>query len=122
MNSEILNAKRLPPYAREVVEGMRAGGNPNVRLYANRPDPWSMARQHRYTFGPASTMVLPVDEEPEAFRWPPLGGLIANITGLDGELVRRLGACLIGSGVRVAYLLDADHAERGIRAVAGGAP
>lgn len=112
----------LPPYGREVMAALDAGHAVNVRLYANRPDPWTPARQHRQTFGPASTLVLPMDADPLALRWPRVE-LVANITDLRGDLVQALARALIRDGCRVAYLLDANDSARNLRVIAkAGAP
>lgn len=107
-----------PPYGREVADALAAGRVPNVRLFANRPDPWPLARQHRQAFGPASTLVLPADTDPETFRWPPVRELVANVTGLPGGTLQALARALVRDGMTLGYLLDADHPERSLRVVA----
>lgn len=114
--------RRLPPYGREVMDALAAGDSPNVRLYANRPDPWTPARAHRAAFGPASTLVLSPGAEPEGFTWPPVRDLVGNVTGLDGESVRALAQALVRDGVRLAYLLDASDPARNVRVVARDTP
>lgn len=109
---------RRPPYGREFASALSAGRNLNVRLFANRPDPWSLARQHRLACGPASTLVLPVDADPEGFRWPEVRSLVANVTGLPGETLHALARALIRDGCRLAYLLDANCPGRNLRVVA----
>jgi len=108
---------RRPPYAREVTEAIAGGKQPNVRLYACRPDPWSPARKHRETFGPGSAMVLPVDVNPESIRWPPVAELVANITGLPGGTLHALARALVRDGLWLGYLLDAEHPERNLRVI-----
>ena len=104
-----------PPYGREVEAELAAGHRPNVRLYASRPDPWKDARVHRADYGPGSTLVLPADTAPEALQWPPVADLVGVVTGLPGETVHRLAHALVRDGVRLAYLLDAEHHERNLR-------
>jgi len=108
---------RFAPYAREVMEAIATGKQPNVRLYACRPDPWQAARRHRETFGPGTALVFPVDAIPELIRWPPIGELVANITGLPGDTVCALAHSLVRDGVRLAWLLDADDSKRALRVV-----
>jgi hypothetical protein len=68
--------------------------------------------------------VLPPDEDPEAFRWPSLADAVADVTGLDGDTMHRLAKALIRDGVRLVWMLDADHHERNLRVIAkpAGAP
>lgn len=122
MRGQIANAVRAP-YGREVEAALATGRSPNVRLYANRPDPWTLAKQHRYTFGPASTLLLPVDVDPEALHWPPVRNLVGNVTGLPGGTLHALARALVRDGLILGYLLDADYPERSLRVVAKrGAP
>ena len=106
----------LPPYGREVMEALAAGRAVNVRLYANRPDPWALAKQHRHAFGPASTLVLPMDTDPLALHWPRVE-LVANITDLRGDLVQALAHALVRGGCRLAYLLDENDSARNVRVI-----
>lgn len=108
---------RFAPYAREVMEALAGGKQPNVRLYACRPDPWTPARKHRETFGPGTAIVFPVDASPESIRWPPIGELVANITGLPGDTVHALAHALVRDGIRLAWLLDEDDSKRALRVV-----
>lgn len=108
---------RFAPYAREVMVSIAAGKQPNVRLYACRPDPWALARRHRETFGPGTALVLPVDANPELVRWPPVRDLIANVTGLPGDALHALARSLVRDGLHSGYLLDADHPERNLRVI-----
>ena len=108
----------LPPYGHEVIDALAAGYAVNVRLYANRPDPWRLAKQHRHAFGPASTLVLPLDTDPTAIHWPLVRNLLVNITDLRGDLVRALARALVRDGCRLAYLLDANDSTRNLRVIA----
>lgn len=110
-------ARRLPPYGREVMDALAAGESVNVRLYACLPDPWTLARAHHATFGPASTLVLPVDVDPLALRWPPLRNVLANVTGLPGDVVRALARALVRDGLRLGYLLDSRQPDRSLRVI-----
>lgn len=106
----------LPPYGREVMDALAAGHAVNVRLFANRPDPWTLAKQHRHTFGPASTLVLPMDIDPLALRWPRVE-LIADITDLRGDVVQALAHALVRDGCRLSYLLDDRDSRRNLRVI-----
>jgi hypothetical protein len=108
----------LPPYGREVAAAIREGRKPNVRLYACRPDPWPLAYEHRETFGPGSTLLLPLDADPAEVRWPPIENLVANVTGLPGDTLQALARALVRDGMRLGYLLDQEHPERNLRVVA----
>ena len=109
---------KLPPYGREVMDALTAGIALNVRLYACRPDPWTPAKQHRQTFGPASVLVFPVDADPEAIQWPRVRNLVVNVTGLPGGTLHALARALVRDGLWLGYLLDVDHPERSLRVVA----
>ena len=108
---------RVAPYAREVMEAIAAGKQPNVRLYACRPDPWTLARRHREAFGPGTAIVFPVDASPELIRWPPVRNLVGDITGLPGGTLHALARALVRDGLFLGYLLDRDHPERNLRVV-----
>jgi len=108
---------RFAPYAREVMEAIATGKQPNVRLFANRPDPWTTASKNRHAFGAGSTLVLPVDVEPATLRWPPIRNLVADITGLPGGTLHALARALVRDGLYLGYLLDRDHPERNLRVV-----
>jgi len=110
---------RLPPFGREVEAALSAGQHPNVRLYACA-DGWELAKQHRATFGPGSTLLLPLGDDPEAYRWPLVCELVANVTGLSGDNLQRLARALVRDGCRLAYLLDANRRERNLRVIAKG--
>lgn len=110
--------RRLPPYGREVMDALSARRAINLRLYANRPDPWTLAKQHRQAFGLASTLVFPVDADPDAIRWPTVRNLVANTTGLPGGTLHALARALVRDGLILGYLLDADYPERSLRVVA----
>lgn len=112
----------LPPYGREVMDELAAGRQrPSVRLYACN-GAWALARQHHRTFGKGSTLLLPPGANPLAFRWPPVG-LVGNCTGLPGAALHALAEALVRDGVPLAFLLDDEHSERGLRVVAKrGAP
>ena len=112
-----MTSSRFAPYAREVMEAIAAGKQPNVRLYACRPDPWTLARQHRETFGPGTAMVFPVDASPELIRWPPVRNLIGDITGLPGGTLHALARALVRDGLLLGYLLDRNYPERNLRVV-----
>lgn len=101
------------------MEALGAGEHPNVRLYACRPNPWTAAIQRRRTVGPASTLVLPADADPDDLRWPPVE-LVASITGLPGSTVQALASALARDGCRLAYLLDGEHPERDLRVIPKG--
>lgn len=108
---------RLPPFGREVEAALAAGQRPNVRLYAC-VDGWELAMQHRATFSPGSTLLLPLGDDPEAYRWPPVRELVANVTGLSGDNLQRLARALVRDGCRLAHLLDAALPERNLRVIA----
>lgn len=108
---------RLPPFGREVEAALAADKYPNVRLYACI-DGWELAMQHRATFGPGSTLLLPRGDDPETYRWPPVRELVANVTGLSGDNLQRLARSLVRDGCRLAYLLDVALPERSLRVVA----
>jgi hypothetical protein len=108
---------RFAPYAREVMGAIAAGKQPNVRLYACRPDPWTLARRHREVFGPGTAIVFPVDASPELIRWPTLRNLVGDITGLPGGTLHALARALVRDGLVLGYLLDRDHPERNLRVV-----
>jgi len=107
--------QRAAPYAAEVMEALRQGKHPNVRLFAG-PRAWTKAQRHRDGFGPASALVLPPNTSPLSLRWPRLSDIVCDITGLeDGEVIRELGLALVRDGVLVAYLLDNQRPERNLR-------
>jgi len=108
---------RFAPYAREVMEAIAADKQPNVRLYACRPDPWQAARRHRETFGPGTALVFPVDASPELIRWPSLRNLVGDVTGLPGGTLHALARALVRDGLIVGYLLDREYPERNLRVV-----
>ncbi len=108
---------RFAPYAREVMEAIAAGKQPNVRLYACRPDPWTPARRHRETFGLGTVVVFPVDASPELIRWPPVRNLVADVTGLPGGTLHALARALVRDGLYLGYLLDSDCPERNLRVI-----
>jgi len=108
---------RYAPYAREVMEAIAAGKQPNVRLYACRPDPWQPARQHRETFGSGTAIVFPIDASPEMIRWPPLRNLVGDVTGLPGGTLHALARALVRDGLVLGFLLDRDYPERNLRVV-----
>lgn len=110
--------RKLPPFGREVTRRLASGATMNVWIYASRPDPWRVALLHRNTIGPGSVLVLPVGEDPQALRWPPVRELLADVTNLPGQTVRTLAIALVRDGVRLAYLLDSLHHERSIRVIA----
>lgn len=110
-------SSRFAPYAREVMEAIAAGKQPNVRLYACRPDPWTLARKCRETLGPGTAMVFPVDASPELIRWPPVRNLIGDITGLPGGTLHALARALVRDGLLLGYLLDRNYPERNLRVV-----
>lgn len=109
---------RLPPFGRDVEAALAADKHPNVRLYACRHDPWTLARQHRHTFGPGSTLLLPPGDDPEAYRWPPVRELVAIVTGLPDDTLHALARALVRDGLRLGYQLDSEHFERSLRVVA----
>lgn len=109
--------RRLPAYGREVESALRERRTLNVRLYANRPDPWTLARQHRATFGAGSTLVLPPDTDPYEIRWPEISSLIVNITGLPAKIVQMLAHALVRDGLLLGYLIDTDRPDRTLRVV-----
>lgn len=110
---------RLPPFGREVEAALAADQHPNVRLYACA-DGWELAKQHRRTLGPGSTLLLPLGDDPEAYRWPPVHDLVANVTGLSGNHLQRLARALVRDGCRLAYLVDVALPERTLRVIAKG--
>ena len=107
----------LPPFGREVEDALAADKHPNVRLYACI-DGWELAMQHRATFGIGSTLLLPLGDDPEAYRWPRVRELVVNVTGLSGNNLQRLARALVRDGCRLAYLLDVALPERNLRVVA----
>lgn len=106
---------RLPPFGREVEAALSTGQHSNVRLYAC-VDGWELAMQHRATFGPGSTLLLPLGDDPEAYRWPRVA-LVGNITGLPGDMLHALSRALDRDGCLLAFLLDSSHHERDLRLV-----
>lgn len=103
-----------PPYGREVEVNLAAGLHPNVRLYACRPDPWGMAKEHRANFGPGTVLVLPINGNPLAYIWPPLRDVVCLVSGLPGDDLRRLARALVHDGCKLAFLLDATNSSRNL--------
>jgi hypothetical protein len=62
--------------------------------------------------------MLPPGAKPETFRWPPLAGLVADVTGLDGSRVMALAHALVSSGVTLSYLFDRNQPQRDLRVLA----
>lgn len=107
--------RKLPPYGGEVMRALADGDTMNVWIYANRPNPWTLATKHRHVFGPGTILVLPAGEDPEAFRWPPVPELLVDVTDLPGLTMRALAHALVRDGVQLAYLLDGRRHQRSLR-------
>lgn len=102
------------PYGREVAAALRAGRVLNVFLYACRPDPWRRAKLRRAGLGPASALVLPVDADPLALRWPPVREVVADISNLPGDVVNALARALVRDGLHAAMFLDRLNSARNL--------
>lgn len=97
--SRIASSGRLAPYARAVLDLLRAGKNPNVYLFAGS-DAWSQAEYRRRTHGEGSILALPPGDYPRAYRWPALDALVAIPGDCDGERFRALVRSLLLTGCR----------------------
>ncbi len=97
------------PYAREVETLLQAGREPNVWLFCG-PDAWDNAKQCRQIHGPGSALVLPPGDDPAAYRWPPVDGLLLHPGGAEGATVRDLVRAVLRSGVRVVIELRGPQA------------
>ena len=104
-------ARRLPPYGATVERQLRAGRHNNLYLFTG-PDAWRRAEDRERACGDGTAMVLPLDADPAAFRWPAIPALVVEITGMEGGRVKRLVAALIRDGVCMAALCDARQVER----------
>ena len=109
-------SRRRPPFGVEIEAALARGESPNVRIFTG-PDAWARATTYRDWRGPCTALVLPVDTNPEAIRWPPLRDLIADVTRLPGDQVAALARALVRDGCRLAYLLDAECPERNVRVI-----
>jgi hypothetical protein len=107
---------KAAPYCAEIESAVKAGKACNVRLFAGN-NAWERAKQHRNRFGPASALVLPPGSNPLFLRWPRITDVVADITGIDGTVVRDLGAALIRDGAMLVYAIDAADPERTVRFV-----
>jgi hypothetical protein len=107
---------KAAPYCVEIEAARKAGKPCNVRLFAGK-NAWERAQRHRDRFGPASVLVLPPGSNPLCLRWPRIPDLVADITGMDGAIVRDLGAALIRDGAVLVYAIDVADPERTVRFV-----
>lgn len=103
---------RLAPYARAVLDLLRASKNPNVYLFAGS-DAWNQAEHRRRTHGEGSTLVSPPGDDPQTFRWPPLDALVLIPGDAEGETIRRLVIALLTAGCRCVVELRHDPARSG---------
>ena len=104
-------ARRLPPYGVTVQRQLRAGRRANIYLFTGTAA-WRRASDRERACGDGTAMVLPLDADPAGFRWPAVPALVVEITGMEGDRVKRLVAALIRDGVRMAALCDARQVER----------
>lgn len=74
-----------------------------------------MARDRRAAYGSGSALVLPPGDDPKSYRWPPLEDLVGRVDGLPGDRLEALARALVRDGVKLAYLLDAEHFDRSLR-------
>lgn len=113
---------RHPPYGKEVLAELQRGREPNVRLFCGR-DAWQKAERWRKGFGPGSALVLPRAEDPSAFRWPRMYGVIVDYPEDSPAALERkqaLASALIRDGVEFVLM---KHEGKPIiaRAAQGGA-
>lgn len=102
-------AYRSAPYARAILERMRAGKHPNVYAFAGS-DGWNLAEHRRRTHGEGTALVLPPGDDPEQFRWPALDALVAIPGDCSGDRFRRLVVALLTAGCRCIIEIRPDQA------------
>lgn len=106
--------RRLPPYARELIDARRGdlrryvgtspdGRHPTLFLLAGA-DCWPVARQWH---GRRLLVLLPPGDQPEAYRWECLRDadpvLLWRCGELDGDTLQRLLVAAMRGGVRRVF-------------------
>lgn len=74
-----LSKRRLPPYGRLVLRRHARGHTINLFVYVASPTAWRMVRRRE----PGTTLVLPLEVDPLALRWPVEGLDIVAIATHD---------------------------------------
>lgn len=101
---------KASPFYHEITAKLASGVMPDIRLYAGA-DRWTSALARRALVGPASATLLPPGADPLALRWPACS-VVADVTGLAGDVVRALAEALVRDGCTHAVLIDlADMAR-----------
>lgn len=96
--------KKAPPFGREVAAELAAGRPVNCIVFAG-PKAWERAKRRRASLGPGSAMVLPAGEDPAAFRWPKLPGVLADARDLDYAGAYALARSLASGGSAPVYVV-----------------
>jgi len=107
-----MNTKRktLPPYARQLIQRMKAGYRPTngVNVYAS----WDFGR-HLLDIGMKDLIVFPPDADPQSYDWSFFSGqdvsLINSGGHADYDVLKDLAALLVRSGARRVGLIDPLH-------------
>ena len=102
--------RKLPPFARAILDG-RSGGLPadhlNVHLMAG-PRAWDRARRR----APPHVLALPPGESPESFDWGCAADLEITVQATeepDEERLARLVVCLLRAGATHLCVLYSDE-------------
>jgi len=96
---------KAAPFLREIEAKIKATGTADVRLYAGDGDRWKATMKRRALVGPATATLLPPGDDPLALRWPACP-IVADVTGLPGDQVRKLCEALTRDGAQLAFLTD----------------
>lgn len=97
---------KAPPFGRDVAAEHSAGRPVNCIVFAG-PKAWERAKRRRAALGPGSAMVLPLGEDPAAFKWPKLPGVLADARSLDYEAAFALARAIASGGSAPVYVVTA---------------
>ena len=92
------------PYAREVIDALASGRQPNVYLFSGA-HAWEQAKKRRAQHGDGSALVLPPRVDPLTLKWPPVAAVVVVWPG-SKEFERKLdlAKALIRDGVQSAQI------------------
>lgn len=122
LQAQYTTRRRLPPYARTIIDGRRfpgtsADGSRHTFWVVIGPHAWQQARDFREQ-GRAVTM-LPPGDDPKCYRWDFLSGhdpvLLVKAGDVQGNELRALVEAVMADGV--GRVLDMGTMDRFVREV-----